>query len=47
MKERVRSALECEGDKEIKEGGGGWGGSIEIGWTRAWRIKTRKKRKKK
>ena len=45
MKERVRSVLECEGDKEIKEGGGG--GSIEIGWTRAWRIKTRKKRKKK
>ena len=44
MKERVRSVLECEGDKEIKEGGGG---SIEIGWTRAWRIKTRKKRKKK
>ena len=43
MKERVRSVLECEGDKEIKEGGG----SIEIGWTRAWRIKTRKKRKKK
>ena len=23
MKERVRSVLECEGDKEIKEGGGG------------------------
>ena len=22
MKERVRSVLECEGDKEIKEGGG-------------------------
>ena len=31
MKERVRSVLECEGEKENKRKGGG---GIEIGWTR-------------
>ena len=40
MKERVRSVLECEGEKENKRGEGG----IKIGWTRLWRIKTRKKK---
>ena len=43
MKKRVRSVLECEGEKENKRRGGG----IEIGWTCVWRIKTRKKKKKK
>ena len=45
MKERVRSVLECEGEKKIKERV--CGGGVEIGWTRVWRRKTRKKKKKK
>ena len=46
MKEKVRSVLECEGDKEIKEGGVGVGGEYRDRLDTCVEDKNKKKKKK-